>query len=147
MQQRHRVIHALTAQFASAQFLWTKLCASAHSSTEALDSKGKTLRDHFLGTEEDSRCRPTLHTNCGKQCAQAQREKPKRLNSKGICLHAQNLGMPGRARAGIVRSLSRIGKQAKHEADHRPLSPLLQRFFTNFVEKIVSKDIDPDQSS
>jgi hypothetical protein len=147
MQQRHRMVRALIVQFASAQFLWTKLCASAHNGTEALDSKGKSPGALFLGTEDDRQCRPTLHTNCGKQCAQAQRERPKHLNSKGICLHAQNLGMPGRARAGIVRSLSRTGKQARHEAGHQPLHPLPQRFFTNFVEKIVSKDIDPDQSS
>jgi hypothetical protein len=71
----------------------------------------------------------------------------KRLNSKGISSHAQNLSTPGEVNAGIVRSLMpsrQATAPARPACDRR--GRVVPMFFTNFVEKIVSKKLDLDQS-
>jgi hypothetical protein len=71
---------------------------------------------------------------------------PKCLNSKDICSQAQNLSTPGKANAGIVRSLM-PGGQDVPAAVHTGWSRRqpAQMFFTNFVDKIVRKGLDLDQ--
>jgi hypothetical protein len=82
-------------EFASAHFLWTKLCARAHSDSKALDSKGKSYRACFLSSAGLLARRPALHTNCGKQCVQGPCVVGKPMNAKGNRSQAQNLGRPG----------------------------------------------------
>jgi len=99
---------------------------------------------------------PALHTNCGKRCEQGRLSDPKHLKSKGKAQRAQIIcrsvsgspswdvkrlqrqgwysPIPDKQGAG---SLSAVDTKAR-------LSSTSLLFFTNFVEKIVSKDLDQD---
>jgi hypothetical protein len=106
-----------------------------------------------------------LHTNCGKECAQGAVPEAKHLNSKGKAWRAEISGSRVRTAPPMTQShpgcpgwYSPIAGKAKASRPacravryRRAVAtisacPRAVLFFTNFVEKIVSKDLDRDQS-
>lgn len=88
-----------------------------------------------------------LHTNCGKRCEQDRHHKLKYLIPLDLALQARFLGRlvsPAHARGAkhlAARPWGRAGIVPSFAEVWLPV-----RFYTNFVEKTVSKDLDLDQS-
>jgi len=147
MKQVCAISNSRFACCASTHFLWTKLCASEHIACDVIDFKGKSYYAQFLINMFWRATAMTLHTNCGKRCEQTLGAISKFLISFKEPLHAQFLGKHGQPPVPD-RQTWQIGHPVKLAGIVHPSLPILMHpaFCTNFVEKIVSKDLDQYQS-